>query len=377
MGLIVKKIAPLNLFHWLDSVPIFPKVYWKGKGEEIEIAAVGKIIEFDHPPIVKPTARFFGGQSFSKTQGIWSGFPECVFFLPEFEIVQEKDQTTLFIRSSNECPLNDKENNASFSVMNRSDLPNTKDWEKLVADFLQNKNRCGLEKVVLARQTSFQLSNPAAPFHLLSKLEQKNGTLFGLQLDPNKAFIGATPEKLYKRKGRSIFSEAIAGTRPLTVSSDELLNSDKDKREFQFVKDYIKSALSPLCSNLLEGKNQLLKTAHVQHLHCPFQGNLKETTTDAMLLNALHPTPAVNGVPKEIAFDYLEKVEPFHRGWYASALGFISEDEADFAVGIRSALIEGNNIHLFAGGGLVEGSIAADEWDEREHKIAHFKRIFL
>ncbi|HSX03768.1 MAG TPA: isochorismate synthase [Rhabdochlamydiaceae bacterium] len=381
-----KKIAPLNLFHWLDSLPIFPKVYWKAKGQDIEIAAVGKIIEFDHPPIFDPanesTARFYGGKAFSKTEGLWHHFPHCIFFLPAFEIIQEKNQTTLLIHSldspsQQECSLLSEEKMNLFSAMARKDLPSFEQWEKLVSDFLQSKTTLGLEKIVLARQTSFQLSNPPAPFHLLSKLEQKNATLYGFQFAPTAAFIGATPEKLYHRKDRKIFSEAIAGTRPITVSGEELLKSEKDKREFQFVKDYIQTALSPLCRELAEGKNQLLATAGVQHLYCPFQGDLKETTTDAMLLDALHPTPAVNGTPKEAAFDYLNRVEPFHRGWYASALGTISQQEAEFSVGIRGALVEGSNIHLYAGGGLVNGSSAKDEWEEREHKIALFKKVLF
>ena len=366
-----KKIAPLNLFQWLDAIPIFPKVYWRSKGEEVEIAAVGKIIEFDQPPTDHP-GRFFGGRAFSKPQGIWKGFPESIFFLPAYEFVQTKDETIRYSYSSDFPPLSIQPTTNPFSVLSRKDLPDYKEWEKLVADFLNNKT---LKKAVLARQSTFKLSNPPAPFHLLSQLAQKNATVFGLQISEDQAFIGATPEKLYQRKGRRVFSEAIAGTRPITASSEELLNSEKDKREFQYVKDYIRQALSPLCRSLAEGENKLLTTSTVQHLHCQFQGELKESTTDMQLLDVLHPTPAVNGTPKELAYAYLNKVEPFNRGWYASALGFISEDEADFAVGIRSALIVGSNIHLYAGGGLVEGSVAADEWEEREHKIALFKKV--
>ncbi len=372
-----KTIAPLNLFHWLDALSFFPKVYWKSK--DVEIAAVGKILEFEKPPIFDPanqsTARFFGGKAFSKPQGLWDSFPPSIFFLPAFEIIQQKEKTVLLIHSleayQQEIPLFSPHKKPSLLVLSRKDEPSYSKWEQLVTDFLHNKK--GIEKLVLARQTTLELSKQPAPFHLLSQIEQPSGTLFGLQFSAHKAFIGATPEKLYQRRNREIFSEAIAGTHP---NIQQLSKSRKDKREFQFVKDYIREALNPLCKTLQEGEDRFLKAANVHHLHCPFHGVLKEMATDAMLLDALHPTPAVNGFPKESALDYLRDVEPFDRGWYASALGYLSQQEADFAVGIRSALIEGTHIHLYAGGGLVEGSSAAAEWDEREQKIALFKKIF-
>ncbi|HSX12545.1 MAG TPA: isochorismate synthase [Rhabdochlamydiaceae bacterium] len=348
----------MNLFQWLDGLSIYPKIYWKGKDEEIEYAAAGKSLEWDTPPDPIPQARIWGGKAFSKPEGIWREFPESIFFQPAFEIVQPRPS---FAQEKKEPP----------SIQSRHDLPAYPEWKKIVRDFLQNKERIGLEKLVLARQTTLELSHAPSPFQLLSQLEQKNATLFGIQFAPDQAFIGATPEKLYQRIGNKIYSEAIAGTRPL--SDDQLLHSKKDQKEFDYVKEYIKKALAPLCSHLTEGKLELLATAHVHHLRISFQGELYPSITDAMLLEALHPTPAVNGFPKQAAYDYLAQVEPFHRGWYAAALGYISEEKADFAVGIRCALIDGNKLHLYAGGGLVDGSCPQAEWEEREHKIALFK----
>lgn len=383
---ISEKIPPLNLLAWLDAQTIYPKIYWKSKNGQQEIAAVGKVLEFSSVPIFdsanNSSARFFGGKSFSNSH--------TLFFLPACEILQGREGATLKIHSIHHGkPLfpsfSFSEKKTPILITKRTDVPNYQEWKILVEDFLANKEKMGLEKIVLARRTTFQMEMPLSPFHLLAKLQQhtSNVTFFALQLDPSEAFIGATPEHLYQRKGRLLFSEAIAGTRPRgkTEKEDnrlknELLQSAKEKREFYFVKDYIQAALSPLCVSLnVEKEDSVLQTSTVQHLYAPFHGTLKNETTDEMLLGRMHPTPAVNGTPKQAALDYLQNVEPFNRGWYASTLGWAGHHDAEFAVGIRSAHIHGNAIHLFAGGGIVDGSSPSEEWDEREHKIKLFMKV--
>lgn len=380
---ISEKIATLNLFAWLEAQSVYPKVYWKSKNGRQEIAAIGKVLDFAFVPHFDPAnispARFFGGKS-----------SRSLFFLPACEIIQDREETTLVIHTINHGKpiypsflLPAKQSFAS--ITKRTDAPNYADWKRIIEDFLANKEIMGLQKIVLARRTTFQMTKPLPPYHLLEKLQQhtSNATFFALQLDPDSAFIGATPEHLYERKGRLVFSEAIAGTRPRGKTETEdnrlknaLLQNEKEKREFYFVKDYIKAALSPLCVSLSETlEDRILQTSTVQHLHAPFHGQLKNETTDEILISHLHPTPAVNGTPKQAALEYLQRVEPFNRGWYASALGWVGHNEAEFAVGIRSALIEGDKIHLYSGGGIVEGSSPPEEWDEREHKIKLFMQV--
>ena len=96
---------------------------------------------------------------------------------------------------------------------------------------------------------------------------------------------------------------------------------------------------------------------------------LTKKTQDSHLLHKLHPTPAVGGIPKLPALQFINDNEPYNRGWYAGAVGCISEHESDFSVAIRSALISENCIKLFAGAGIVTGSIAEQEWQELDNKI--------
>lgn len=393
-----EKIPRVDLLTWLEAIPLFPKMYWKAKGSEVEIAALGKVLQLSSAPLFDPAnsskARFFGGKAFpsstSKTT-LWNSFPTSIFFLPAFEIIQTKEETLLITHSidspcDRKLPAFSQQEKRLQQSTHRTDLPTYPDWEKVVENFLEEKKRQGLNKVVLARCTTFETEAPLSPFSLLAEVKKsgQNVTFFALQFSEKEAFIGASPEMLYTRKEEHLFSEAIAGTRPRGESDEEdlaleneLLSSEKEIREFDYVKSYIKKKFDPLCLSLHMEETRVIKTSSVQHLHCPFYGKLKAATSDELLLNRLHPTPAVGGAPKEVALSYLQNVESFERGWYASALGFVSQNEASFAVGIRSALVEGCKVHLFAGVGIVEGSSPATEWDELEHKIALFKRILL
>ncbi|MFT5241628.1 MAG: menaquinone-specific isochorismate synthase, partial [Kiritimatiellia bacterium] len=93
------------------------------------------------------------------------------------------------------------------------------------------------------------------------------------------------------------------------------------------------------------------------------------------LIAALHPTPAVGGTPSADAVARIAELEPFGRGWYAGPVGWISADAAEMAVAIRSALVTQNQLSLFSGAGIVEGSTAESEWLEIENKIADFINI--
>jgi menaquinone-specific isochorismate synthase len=360
-----------ELLTWLKEQTLYPKVYWQNKEGTEEIAAVGAKSELDALPTSKK--RFFGGMAFSENSKdtLWKDFPRCYFFEPILE-VRGKPLPALHSPSLKKGDL-----------LSRKDTPDYPDWEKNILTFLDQ----GLEKVVLARRSCFSFKEQLDALDLLRvlKMHAKHATVFALQLSKDVAFIGASPERLYRREERQIISEAVAGTRPRGRSEEhdyqlyqELLSSDKERREFSSVKTFIHSALGPLCTQLLcDPQDSVLKATAVQHLYNRFSGTLKPEVSDRDLLQALHPTPAMGGFPREKALAFLENRECFDRGWYAAPLGWISPKSADFVVGIRSALVLGNQLHVFAGGGIVQGSIPQQEWEELEHKISPFKKAIL
>ena len=137
--------------------------------------------------------------------------------------------------------------------------------------------------------------------------------------------------------------------------------------------DSIRSGLKELSNEITEQTNlSILKLSQLQHLKMQFTGKLKKSVQDCDILEKIHPTPAVGGVPSEKAMVEIENIDQFDRGWYAGPVGWISKDKAEFAVAIRSGLVYENELHLYSGAGIVKGSDHHLEWEEIENKISGF-----
>lgn len=268
------------------------------------------------------------------------------------------------------------------NVIKKTYLPSYSDWEKSIEKALEKK----IPKVVLARSTLLELDTSPDPFAITAALKKKakNSFIFCIQFD-DFSFLGATPERLFKKEENSLLTEAMAGTRKRgkTALEDhllekELLNSSKDSSEISPVKHYLSEKLSPLCISPPQfDPFSIYKTSNVQHLYTPCRGRLKENISDDQILNAIHPTPALCGTPKDEAFSFIEEVEPFNRGFYGGALGWSFEEESEWIVAIRSCILQKNQAILYSGTGIVSGSSPQEEWDELNQKIKLFDDIFL
>lgn len=372
----------MDLLGFLENQKLFPKFYYKG---DEEYAAIGALLAFDTPPTITQdplgNLRFFGGMSFTQSlykDDLWNDFPNSYFFLPRYELKQEKEGTQLTLHFLDTTPSDEglkylnftqtKTGLADATWQKREDLPVFSDWEKMLAAALNNTN---FKKVVLARRSSFHYATPLKAFSLLAQVAQVSNArvIYAFEPKKNAAFIGATPERLYVRERRNIISDAIAGT----FTCKNQTQDPKLQREFLIVKDAIAEILHPLCTSLVvEKQDSTIAAHHMHHLCNHISGTLLPEITDSMLLQALHPTPAIGGYPTIAACTFIRDNEPFERGWYSAPIGWISEPSAKFAVAIRSALIKKNIMHLFAGLGVVEGSKPDLEWEELELKIGQY-----
>jgi menaquinone-specific isochorismate synthase len=201
---------------------------------------------------------------------------------------------------------------------------------------------------------------------------------FGFQFSPEQSFISCSPERLYRREGRHLFTEALAGT--IRRSGDEatdaalaaeLLSDSKNRLENRLVHADILNRLASLTSRASLTEPRILKLRLLQHLKCDIEADLSPGVGDWQLLDALHPTPAVGGAPRESALAFIRAFEPYDRGWYAGACGMLSRETSEFSVAIRSAVVREQTITLFAGAGIVAGSEPAAEWAELDNKIAN------
>ncbi len=242
-----------------------------------------------------------------------------------------------------------------------------------------------IEKVVLARTRRYGCDATIDPVHVLSVLREEEPDAYHLLVESGigRAFVSASPERLFSRVGRTVRSEAVAGTcaRGPDGPSDEslagrLMSSDKNRREHDIVTRCIESALRPLSTELSAAASpRIVKCAHVQHLSTPISGELREGVDDGTVLGRLHPTPAVCGLPLGEARSFIAAHEPSPRGMYAGAVGLVTARESEFAVGIRSALVDGDSLTAFAGAGIVAGSEADSEWLETARKLESFDAL--
>jgi menaquinone-specific isochorismate synthase len=256
---------------------------------------------------------------------------------------------------------------ASYKVVKQSFVPTKEQWSELL-----QKGK-SLPKVVLARACVMELSEKPDPFAVTAALLQKAKNSYVFCLSENgKSFLGATPENLFSRKKSEIVAEALAGTKPIGASFTE-----KDHREFAYIPAYLKEVLPPFCHSLKFNPVSITSTSHLQHLHSSCTATLKKTVTDERLLAALHPTPALCGTPKQKAFEFIQMHEPFQRGLYGGVIGWKTENASDWAVAIRSCLIEENRVTLYTGAGIVEGSDPDLEWEELDQKLKLYDGIFV
>jgi isochorismate synthase len=190
-----------------------------------------------------------------------------------------------------------------------------------------------------------------------------------------RCFVGATPEKLLEKQGNRVRTEALAGS-AAPAGHSALLQSEKDRAEHQHVVDAIRARLVAIGASVSGAcAPELRALSHVVHLHTPITAELSTPLHVLDVVAALHPTPAVGGVPEAAALAWLARHEPFARGWYASPVGWFDErGDGDFRVALRSAVLAGDRAHLFAGAGIVRGSRPEMELAETRLKLAALGR---
>ena len=245
-----------------------------------------------------------------------------------------------------------------------------------------------LQKVVLARALRLAADRPLDPAAILCRLIEADpeATAYLADLSPagdryrGSVLLGASPELLVARIGDRVSAQPFAGSAPRHAdpaadadAGAALAASAKNRHEHQLVVDTMRAALEPLCARLeVPDSPQLSRTAALWHLATPIRGVLRETSTTALdLALALHPTPAVGGVPTAEAIDLVDALEG-ERGFYAGAVGWCdAHGDGRWVVAIRGAEVAADRRSALAqaGGGIVAESDPGDEVAETTVKF--------
>jgi isochorismate synthase len=242
----------------------------------------------------------------------------------------------------------------------------------------------GLTKIVLSRSLLARADSAIDQPALLRRLAaDPSVTAFMVPLPARdgapRVLAGATPELLLSKTGGRILSHPLAGSarRQRDAAADSaaaaaLARSDKDRREHAIVADFILDTLAPYCRELSAPEGTTLtSTASMWHLGTRIEGELKDAgISSAELAAALHPTPAVCGLPRARAQALIGEIEPYDRDFYAGAVGWCdAAGDGAWYVSIRCAEIAGATARLYAGAGIVPGSDPLAEADETAAKF--------
>lgn len=332
----------------------------------------------DAPAWLRP--HLYGGFAFHpehEPDGRWAAFPSAYFVLPAREYVWRDDAIWKIDHKTDEAP---RPIEATTTRPPHDPDPDQEydRWRAAVDQITDRIENGDLTKAVLARAERHTARHDAADVFV--RLCRQDDPTFRFLVEPvaGHAFYGASPELLLRLAGRELVTAALAGSigRGDASSEDAALGrllqaNPKDSLEHELVVSYLLERLANLhADQIVHRPRRLLKLANVQHLMTPIEAQTPEGTHVLDLVDQLHPTPAVGGIPRTQSMRLIQDLERFRRGWYAGAVGWF-DDQGDgvFATAIRSALTAARSTWLFAGAGIVAGSEAEAEWRETRLKM--------
>lgn len=288
--------------------------------------------------------------------------------------VGEVDPTPLFHPAGTGESRNDRPRYAGSSI------PDVM-WMEAVAQAIELIARGDLEKVVLARDLAVWSKTAFDHRRLLGRLHRRFPTCHTFLVD---GLVGASPELLVRRRGREVDSLVLAGTAPRSDDRHEdetmakaLLASEKDAREHELAAASVGRVLGELCERVVrDAQPRMIELANVRHLATRFRGRLRESPSTLEVADRLHPTAAVGGTPTDQALEVIRRLEGMDRGRYAGPVGWMDrEGDGELAIALRCAQIAGTRARLFAGNGIVAGSLPEDELEETRLKLMAMQSV--
>jgi len=248
-------------------------------------------------------------------------------------------------------------------------------WLEAVANAIDRIRAGVADKVVLARDVAVWAREVFDEVDLARRLTARFPRCHTFVVD---GLVGATPELLLSRRGDAVVSRVLAGTvgRADGEAEDaalgaQLLASEKDRWEHELAAASVREVLAPRCATLThDPEPRLLRLDNVQHLATTFEGTLATPAPSLELVGALHPTAAVGGTPRAAALELIRELEGMDRGRYAAPIGWTSPDgDGEWGIALRCAQLEGARARLFAGVGVVAGSLPEAELEETRLKL--------
>ncbi len=353
---------------------------------------------------------FMGGMKFTYDHGDpdWQDYEDSTWFIPEIMLLKHSHNNFIFLNfnysaGSSKEPIINKFKSKLEKLVTGTNIPvanpapkivkslgespkDKKKWKNLVTEALRNIEEKRIDKVVLSRKVEMYMSEELHLDYVIKQFRTNYPECYLFIFHRGKSsFFGATPEKLAKFSNGRIEIDALAGSAARgndpaedALLESTLLNDAKNLNEHNIVIDYIKESISGITVNLkLEKHCAIKKLANIQHIWSKITAEIDSTSSMFGLLKELFPTPAVCGLPRDTALHLIKKSEGYKRGLYSGIIGWFNLDnEAEFAVALRSALTTGNKLTAYAGGGIVLDSDPDSEYKETELKLKTILSLF-
>lgn len=350
---------------------------------------------------------FFGYVKFPSTikENTWKNFKEVSWFIPKFLFFKKENklycaqnfllsslQDDLHLKHTEEFQNFIKETTNNFykektsATIKRISDEDFEVWKRKVVKAVNEIKENKLQKIVLTRKVEYKISGHFFWKDVFEKLNSEYPDCMNFLIkSQSDYFFGSSPELLAAFDKSDFRTEALAGS--INRGSDEYEDSDlalllsasiKNKKEHDFVIDHLRDNLQKHLIEIVIDETPVIKRLkNIQHLQTKINGKLKHQGKYFKIIQSIFPTPAICGIPTNLALNELELLEGFDRGLFSGIVGnFNLYGKAEFFVALRSALISNDILSAFAGCGIVEESVPEEEFQETELKLKPITSLF-
>jgi len=285
-------------------------------------------------------------------------------------LIPENQSEKISVKKENPALANVAQTEPTFTIHAKTD------FEKLVKKGIEAIDDHDFSKVVLSRTEILEIPN-FHPIVTFKKLVNNYPSAYCYCFFHPKTglWLGATPEKLLQVKDGKFQTMALAGTKQF-IDNDKVIWEDKERQEQQFVTDFILENLEGVTSDIAISNPYTYRAGNLLHIKTDIEGSIDLDSTLKHLLDILHPTPAVCGLPKKAAREFILANEGYNRCFYSGFLGEINVDrKTDLFVNLRCMEVKDHRVHLYIGCGITKDSNPEKEFMETVNKSMTMKNI--
>lgn len=309
----------------------------------------------------------------------WCGFPGVLFRVPELAVARVRGRTFTWGDTSR-LDLEAGQSAAPGRGLEVVPVRAPSAWQEMVASAIARLRAGDAEKVVLAREVLVRADGPLPAASVAGALRASYPACYTYLISggDGSAFVGASPELLLRRSGARAVSQPMAGSIARGADegeddalADRLRGSAKDAAEHRITAREVTASLERVAESVRTGEPEIVRFTNIQHLATTIEADLGGDAPGLLeIAGALHPTPAINGMPRQAARSLIADLEGMERGWYTGAVGWMdSRCDGELVVAIRCGLLCPEGARLYAGNGVMPDSDPATELAETELKF--------